>query len=282
MKMFSKIKPKTYFAIPYYGWYAIMFAVPFLFLLVSSFFSYSNYRISYSFSIHNYIDVFSSKVFYIGLWNSLQIGILVALITTVISFMGAYYIYTRVPAKYQKIAIIAIILPLLSNYLLRAYSWSLVLSNQGIINWLLLKIGIISEPIPLLFSKFAIILGLVSFLIPIATLLIYLGLTLIQKETIKTALDLGASEIKTIFKAILPQIKTFIYVVIFLSFIISMGDYVMPAILGGGNVYTYSYNIVDTININNYPKTSALGVILSTVILVLGYALFRGVKNEQN
>lgn len=271
---------KIIFGIPFYLWYSLLFIVPVITLLITSLFSYKNYQIVRIITFDNYLNIFTSKIFYISLMNSLTIAIIVSILTTIISFFTAYFIHTRISEKYKKFAIAAIILPLLTNYLLRAYSWSLVLSNQGVINWFLLKIGLISEPLPLLFSKFAIILGLISFLTPILVLLIYLGLSMMLRETITTSLDLGVSELKTVFKVVMPQIKKFLLIAIFLSFIISMSDYVMPAILGGGNIYTYSYNIIDTNNINNLPKASALGTILVLFITIIGLFLFRGKKNE--
>ncbi|MCK5026045.1 MAG: ABC transporter permease [Nanoarchaeota archaeon] len=271
---------KIIFGIPFYLWYSLLFIVPVITLLITSLFSYKNYQIVRIITFDNYLNIFTSKIFYISLMNSLTIAIIVSILTTIISFFTAYFIHTRISEKYKKFAIAAIILPLLTNYLLRAYSWSLVLSNQGVINWFLLKMGLISEPLPLLFSKFAIILGLISFLTPILVLLIYLGLSMMLRETITTSLDLGVSELKTVFKVVMPQIKKFLLIAIFLSFIISMSDYVMPAILGGGNIYTYSYNIIDTNNINNLPKASALGTILVLFITIIGLFLFRGKKNE--
>ena len=271
---------KIIFGIPFYLWYSLLFIVPVITLLITSLFSYKNYQIVRIITFDNYLNIFTSKIFYISLMNSLTIAMIVSILTTIISFFIAYFIHTRISEKYKKFAIAAIILPLLTNYLLRAYSWSLVLSNQGVINWFLLKMGLISEPLPLLFSKFAIILGLISFLTPILVLLIYLGLSMMLRETITTSLDLGVSELKTVFKVVMPQIKKFLLIAIFLSFIISMSDYVMPAILGGGNIYTYSYNIIDTNNINNLPKASALGTILVLFITIIGLFLFRGKKNE--
>ena len=89
-------------------------------------------------------------------------------------------------------------------------------------------------------------------------LLFYLGMTMVNKETIQASLNLGMNELKTFFKVVLQQIKVFVFMGAFFAFVMSFGDYVVPAILGGGTTYTYSYNIVDVLNINNSPKASAL------------------------
>ena len=83
-------------------------------------------------------------------------------------------------------------------------------------------------------------------------------------------------------KIVIPQIKKFLAMSIFFSFIISFSDFVIPSILGGGAVYTYSFNIIDTLNINNLPKTAALGVIILLIFILIASLLFKvfGGKDE--
>tara|TARA_Y100000034_G_scaffold55646_1_gene68160 strand:- start:4140 stop:5000 length:861 start_codon:yes stop_codon:yes gene_type:complete len=275
-------RTRYFFGVPFFLWYFLVIIIPFLFLILNSFFSYKDFRIIKDLTISNYVEILSSDVFYTSILNSLKISLITTVLVIFISFLVAYFIYTRVNSRYQKIFILALLLPLLTNYLLRSYSWSLILSNSGIVNWILLNLHIINEPLQLLFSEFGIIVGLVAYISPIVILIIFLGLTTLDKETIKASADLGANERKTVLKIVIPQIKKFLVMGMFFTFVISFSDFVIPSILGGGNVYTYSFNIIDTLNINNLPKTAALGTIILLFFIIIASVLFKifGGKDE--
>ena len=267
-----------FFGSVFAAWNVLLFLGPLAILCGYGFFRYEEYRIIRDFTLDNYIKIFSSEIFYLSLFNSLKLGLISAAVIVPLSFLTAYFIYTRIRPQRQKFVVLILLLPLLTNVLLRSYSWSLILSDSGVVNWTLARLGLISEPLPLLFSEWGILIGLVSYISPMVILIFYFGLTRLKENTLQASLDLGAGEFLTVVRVVLPQVKKFIFMGSLLTFMLSIADYVHCTVLGGGKIYTYSINIVDAFNINDIPQASALGMIMLFVIMLLIFGIMSFVR----
>ena len=174
------------------------------------------------------------------------------------------------------------ILPFWTSYVVRSYSWLLVLANNGVINQSLLWIGIIDEPLDLANTRTATVIGFVHFFVMLLTLTIYANLVQLSPNYRRAAADLGAGPIRTFLYVILPLTFPGIMVGVFLTFVLCIGDYITPQILGGNNELLMPQIIMlQIIRRADFPTASALAVILMMVVTLAYVACARWIKLER-
>ena len=161
-------------------------------------------------------------------------------------------------------------LPFWSNYLIRTYSWMVLLNNQGLINNLLIYIGLIDEPIRLLYTKFSVIVGLVYNYLPFVVLSIYASLSTTNKEIIEASEDLGGNFFDTLIRIIIPLSLPGILAGFIFVFVLSIGNFITPDLLGGGKFLMIGNLIYDQfLSARDWPFGSSLSLILVTIMLSL-------------
>jgi spermidine/putrescine transport system permease protein len=186
----------------------------------------------------------------------------------------AYILAYKIPRRWQKIALIMAILPFWTSYVVRSYSWLLILSGNGVINWVLLNLGIIAEPLEMGYTRGATVLGFVHFFTMLLTLTIYANLVQISPSYRLAASDLGASAIQVFFRITLPLSLPGVAVGAFITFVIAIGDYITPQILGGGKEILIPQGIMlQIIRSANFPMAAAMSMILMVVVSIT-YLLF--------
>ncbi|MBQ7501093.1 ABC transporter permease [bacterium] len=187
----------------------------------------------------------------------------------------AWYI-ARYGGKLKSILLILVMLPFWTSYLIRIFSWMTILQTDGILNNLLLYLGVISQPIDMLNTHFSVILGLTYGFLPFATLPIYTSVEKIDNSILEAAADLGSSPRTTFFKVILPISMPGITAGSLLTFVPAMGDFITPDILGGvdtmmvGNLIQQQY-----LGFFNWPLGAAFALILMSIMLVSITAFLR-------
>ncbi len=160
-------------------------------------------------------------------------GFLIASVTTVLAFIVAHLIWTR-GRRFSGILLAATLLTLFGGYLVKIYAWRTLLGRDGIVNNTLVGLGIVREPIEaLLYSPVAVVLVLVSYLLPFAILPLYGALRSIEEKTIEAARDLGASPWAAVRDAVLPRCVPALVTAFALCFLVTAGDYVTPRMVGG-------------------------------------------------
>ena len=158
--------------------------------------------------------------------------------------------------------------------MVRSYSWLLILSGNGVINWVLLNLGIIAEPLEMGYTRGATVLGFVHFFTMLLTLTIYANLVQISPSYRLAASDLGASAIQVFFRITLPLSLPGVAVGAFITFVIAIGDYITPQILGGGKEILIPQGIMlQIIRSANFPMAAAMSMILMVVVSIT-YLLF--------
>jgi len=161
-------------------------------------------------------------------------------------------------------------LPFWSNYLIRTYSWMVLLNNQGLINNALIQIGIIEEPIRMLYTKFSVIVGLVYNYLPFVVLSIYASLSTMNKEIIEASEDLGGNFFNTLFRIIVPMCLSGIVAGFIFVFVLSIGNFITPDLLGGGRFLMIGNLIYDQfLSARDWPFGSSLSLILVIIMLSL-------------
>jgi spermidine/putrescine transport system permease protein len=165
------------------------------------------------------------------------------------------------------------VLPFWTSYVVRSYSWLLVLARNGVVNRLLLELGVISSPVTIANTRTATVIGFVHFFTMLMTLTIYASLVQIPESYRKAARDLGASAWRTLVHVTLPLSMPGVVVGAFLTFVLTIGDYVTPQILGGARELLLPQAIVLQVQrIGDFPMAAALSMLL-LVVIALAYLL---------
>jgi spermidine/putrescine transport system permease protein len=262
-----QLSPVTIFIVAF-------FLIPIIILLVYSFWRIDNSQLIKEFTIVNYINVLKNALYMKVLLRSVVIGFLVSMLGIIISYLLAYGVVFKL-TKLRDLIIFLIIISLLSNYLVRIYAWRTILGSKGVINTLLIYLGIIKEPISaLLFNNVSVFIALLHILIPFIILPIYSALLNIDPTLLEAARDLGANPVRTFFKVTLPLSTPGLKAAFIFSFIIASGDYIIPQMLGGTSGLMIGRVIADQFGlVYNWGEGSALVFILILTDLLL-FGLF--------
>jgi spermidine/putrescine transport system permease protein len=234
------------------------------------------------FSLSNYAQFFTNMSYTRALVVSLEITAIVTLVSVLLAYPFAWTLAHVVPERWQRLALLLAILPFWTSYVVRSYSWLLVLAEKGIINNLLAALHITGEPIQLANTRFATVTGFVHFFVMLLTLTIYANLKQLSPNYAKAAADLGASPARTFWHVILPLTLPGIMVGAFLTFVLAIGDYITPQILGGNNELTMPQLIMMQIGRRgDFPLASALSIVLMIVISIAYVISARWLKLER-
>ena len=244
---------------------------PLLILITLSFWKQDYVDLMQTFTLTNYADFFRKKIYYLILYRSIRISLLVMLVTVLLAYPLAYFIAFHV--KKNKIMwIIMITIPFWTSYLLRVFSWKVILGYNGVINSGLMSLGIISEPLEfLLYNPAAVVITLAHAWAAVAILPIYVSLEKIDRSLIEASRDLGESAFMTFIRVTLPLSLPGVIAASLLVFIPTVGDYVTPALVGGTRGIMIG-NIIQSMfgKALNWPLGAALSIIsMLTVTLVV-------------
>ncbi len=258
------------YAWPMGVWFSIFFLVPILIILVYSFLTKALYGgVIWQFSLKAYHDMF--KLSYLKIFlRTLYISITASVITIGIALPAGY---AMAKSRHQTLMLFLVIIPFWTNSLVRIFAWMNILGNEGFINAMLLKLGIISEYAKLLYNTKAVILVSVYMYLPYALLPIFTAVDKFDFSLLEASRDLGATKMQSMFKILIPNIKSGILTALVFTFIPIFGAYTVPLLVGGKDSYMIGNIIVDQVNkTRNWPLASAFSVII-TIISALGVLL---------
>jgi len=257
-------------------WTLAFFVAPFIAMAVVSVTSSEGY------SLGNYQQFFSNPSYFQALINSLEVTGVVTVVSILIAYPFAWILAEQIPERWQRLALILAVLPFWTSYVVRSYSWLLVLAEKGVVNNTLVQLGLIAEPIQLANTRFATVTGFVHFFVMLLTLTIYANLKQLSPSYRKAATDLGAGPVQTFIHVILPLTLPGIMVGAFLTFVLAIGDYITPQILGGNNELLMPQLIMLQIGRRgDFPLASALSILLMAVVTVAYLASARWLKIER-
>jgi len=262
---------------PLFTYFAFFFFTPMFVLFVYSFWLKTSTGLVPTFTLHNYLYIFSKKLYLVTILRSLRIGIITAFICVLISYPVAYSLTFKYK-KLQDVVLYLILISLFSSYLVRVYAWKTILGSNGLINQVLKYLGLINEPLTfLLFSPTAIIITLVFILTPFTILPIFSSMQNISTDLIEAAKDLGANKLQTFYKILLPLSIPGVITGFIFSFTISTGDYVTPQLVGGTEGLMVGRIVQDQFGMTyNWPFGSALAYFM-IFLMILIINLFIGI-----
>ncbi|MBB3236735.1 ABC transporter permease [Phyllobacterium endophyticum] len=265
----SRTKIGAILAAPTVVYMVIFFVVPSLILFSYSFWSSESYRVVPDFVFTNYLDSLHSAVFWKVTINAVRIGLTTAAISLVLAVPVGYYL---VYVSRSQTMLYLILITWFSSYLVRIYAWRTLLGTNGVLNAVLLQLGIVDHPVDaFLFSSFAVTITLVHIYLPFCILLVTSSLSEIKPDLIDAARDLGTSSLGAFFRVIAPNAANGLAGAFMLTFILVAGDYVTPQMLGGSSGQTTGLLIADQFRkTGNWP----LGAAQAFVMFVISIALY--------
>lgn len=270
------------FVAPALLWTLAFFAVPFAVMAVASLWKRVGTDIVRDWSLDNYAAFLAKPHFVEALFNSLEVTVLVTVISVVLAYPLAFIIAETVPRRWQRLALLLAILPFWTSYVVRSYAWLLVLSKTGVVNQTLTGLGLIDEPLEISATRTATVIGFVHFFVMLLTLTIYANLVQLSPNYRRAAADLGANAVQTFIHVVLPLTLPGIMVGAFLTFVLAIGDYVTPQILGGNNELLLPQVIMLQIGRSaDFPTAAALSMILMAVVTLVYVACARWLKLER-
>ena len=257
-------------AAPALLWTLAFFVLPFLAMVVLSFAHMEGRQVVQGFDPGNYIRAFTDWSQLNALINSVEITVTVTVISVVLAWPLAAIIAWRVPPRFQRLALLLAVLPFWTSYVVRSYAWLLVLGKNGVINQALMGLGVIAEPLALASTRSATVIGFVHFFVMLLTLTIYANLIQLSPNYARAAQDLGAGRWATFRHVILPLTLPGVVTGAFLTFVLCIGDYITPQILGGNNELTLPQLIMLQMGRSgNFPMAAALSVVLMAVVTLV-------------
>ena len=231
--------------------------------------SLSFYNVSGAFSMENYERIFESDLYRRTFVVTFQISVSVTVISVLLGYPLCYWL-TKMTDRTAAILMVFVLVPFWTSVLVRTYAWLVLLQRNGIINSTLMSLDIIEEPLQLAHNLTGSIIGMVHIMLPFLILPLYATMRSIDTDLVRAAVGLGSSPRKAFWHVFFPMSLPGLSAGIVLVFILSLGFYVTPALLGGGRVQMLAQRIESTITIySNWGASSALGVVLLLMALVM-------------
>lgn len=243
--------------------YLFLLVIPVAFVAVYSFWLRSASGLaSQEWSLVNWLDVLSDRFYWVILWQTFRIAIFSTIICALLAYPVAYFL-VRSKIQNKSFLILLLLLPFWISYIIRTLSWINILGAEGVLNTVLLLLGLINQPLRMLYNEASVILGLVHYLLPFMILNIYVVLDGVDKNIEDSAASLGATPWKVFLEVTLPLSLPGLAAGSLLCFVLGAGTYVTPMVLGGPQNAMFAQLIYDTIIIQlDWPLGAALSILL--------------------
>ena len=220
------------------------------------------------FSLANYVSVFADDL----LWGAYLTSIRIAFVSTLIALLVGLMLalpMARAPRRWQPVLVMLVVLPFLTSFLIRAYAWIAILKPEGFLNAVLIRLGVISEPLVILNTDTAIVIGLVYSYLPFMVLPLYASLEKFDGALLEASADLGARPVASFFLVTVPVIWPAIAAGSALVFIPALGEFVIPDLLGGSDTLMVGRMLWNEFFANrDWPLASAMAIVLLLLVLV--------------
>ena len=263
-----------------FGWLLLFVLVPNLLVFVISFLTenrQSQYFVDFAFTLSAYQSLFNDTYATV-LWNSLYMAGIATFFCLIIGYPFAFII-AKLPEKVRPILLFLVVLPFWTNSLIRIYGIKIFLGVKGVLNEVLLAIGIINEPLRLLNSELAIIIGLVYILLPFMILPLYSSIEKIDNRLLEAAKDLGANAFQRFIRVTIPLTMPGIVSGCLLVLLPAMGMFYVADLLGGGKTPLVG-NVIKSLflNTNQFALGSAVSIALTILMALMLYIYYRANK----
>ncbi|MEO1423581.1 MAG: ABC transporter permease [Pseudomonadota bacterium] len=259
------------FRLPIIVWQALFFIGPLIFVVAMSFFVVKNYRMVETFELESWAKMVSRDY----VWSAYRYTILMAggaaALATLLAFPAAWFLAFRCSARTRQAAILLLIIPFFTSYLVRTFSWYTLLAEAGVLNGALGVLGL--GPYKLLNTAIGTLTGYLTLVLPLVVILQTVTMANIDARLIQAARNLGCSPARTIWTVILPAGKTGFVIAALFAFILCFGDFVAPFYLGGSNPPTLPILIIDTTKAGQqWPRAAVVAVMMMLTLFTIAFA----------
>lgn len=257
-------------ALPMPVWQTLFFVAALLFLVVMSFWSVQNFRVTPDFTFDNWIKIYSAGYFRDIYLRTFLYALLAAALSSLIAFPCAYALAFKASPMMRRIVVASLIMPYFTSYLVRANSWKILLTEQGVINSVLGAIGL--GPLPMTSNLFAVIVGYLTLILPIVVLLQYFSLANVDRRLVEAAHNLRCGRLNAVFQVIIPSARTGLILAATFAFILSFGDFVSPSFLGNNKPPTLSVLMVDAVKSGSqWPRAAVVALTMVATLLFVAF-----------
>jgi ABC-type spermidine/putrescine transport system permease subunit I len=248
-----------------------LFLVPLALMFAFSFWSTNeNLDIVPVWSLENYENFFKNPTYVRTLFKTMVIGAGVTVVCLVIAFVIAYFLARYVSRRWARVALLVIIVPFWSSYLLRVYSWQAILGEHGALNQVLVGLGILREPSLLfVYNDFGTFIVLVYLYIPFATLVLYASLERFDFTQLTAAQDLGANPMRAFRHVLIPQIRPGLITACIFVFIPILGEFLTPSMVGGAQGLLIANLLANFFKNALIPEGAAVGFLIAAFVAIL-------------
>ena len=255
--------------------------LPIFIMLVFSFYEFVTAGVEKEvYTTANWREFFTDSFYHMFLWKTVRVAAITAILCALLGYPPAYFI-AMTGYKHKWMLLLLLIVPFWISFTIRTFSWIHILGEQGVINVLLLKAGIISEPLRLLYTEGAVIMGMIHFLLPYMILNVYVSIEGIDRNLISAARTLGCTAWQAFREVVLPLSLPGLMAGLLLCFVLAAGSYVTPEILGSTRDALFGNVIYDTIMGQlNWPMGSTLSIVLLVLLGIVAaiYSRYMGLS----
>jgi spermidine/putrescine transport system permease protein len=203
-------------------------------------------------------------------WRSLWLAVVTTVLCLVVSYPIAYYVAVLAPRRWKSTLLALVVIPFWTSFLIRTYAWMLILRSEGLVNTALAGLGVVHQPLPLLYNTFAVMIGLVYGELPFMILPLYASLEKLDLSLLEAGNDLGANQVSTFFRVTVPLTMPGIVAGVVLVFIPSIGQFVVSDLLGGAKTVLVGNLIQNQFAVaRNKPFGAAVAFELTLLVLLL-------------
>ncbi|MEM6385387.1 MAG: ABC transporter permease [Pseudomonadota bacterium] len=259
------------FRLPIILWQAVFFIGPLIFVVAMSFFVVRNFQMVETFEFDSWARMLSRDFVWDAYTYTLLMAGSAAILASLIAFPAAYCLAFQTSASTRQIAILLLIIPFFTSYLVRTFSWYTILAEAGVLNGAVGLIGL--GPYTLLNTATGTLIGYLTLVMPLVLILQTVTMANIDDRLIQAARNLGCSPLRTIRTVILPAGKTGFVIAALFAFILAFGDFVAPFYLGGSNPPTLPILIIDTTKAGQqWPRAAVVAVIMMVTLFVVAFS----------
>ena len=268
-------KPYSY---PMGIWFTLFFILPIGIIIAYSFMKKGLHGgVELQLTLDAYIQMINTS--YGKLFVRTLVVTLISTVITIAISLPCGYAMAR--SKHQTILLFLIIIPIRTNSLIRINAWIAILGNEGFINETLKNLGLVRESLPLLYNQSAVILVLIYMYLPYAILPVFTAMDKFDFSLLEAARDLGATKSESMFKVLLPNVRSGVVTAIIFTFIPIFGAYTVPLLVGGKDSYMIGNVIVDQVTkVRNWPLASAFSMVI-TVLSTVGVLWMMGTSARE-
>jgi spermidine/putrescine transport system permease protein len=264
----------TLWRLPLMVWQGLFFVVPLLFMAAMSFWLVKNYRMEPAFVFDNWAKMLGRGAFWDAYWLTLGRAALAGVLATVIAFPAALFLSFRLSENARRFALLCLIVPFFTSFLVRAYAWQVILAESGPVNAALGWLGL--GPFTMLNSGFGAMVGYLTLVLPLVVIFQTWSLAAIDRSLIEAAGNLGAAPLRVLVSVILPAAKTGLVLGAVFAFIMTFGDFVSPFYLGGSKPPTLTILIIDTTKSGQqWPRAAVVAIMMIVTLFAVATAALK-------